>query len=370
MKRPILTLMLCALSLSSIAQPQMQEQNLPGKRSMWTIRGQQYPRVLDDHRVVFRLKAPEAKQVQIDLGRKYDMTKDAEGFWTCTTDPQSEGFHYYFLIIDGKQVADPCSESFYGCSMMSSGVEIPYDEVKASRFAQKDVPRGDVHRKRFFSHVDNAWKTMYVYTPPTYDTDLKATFPVLYLQHGGGEDERGWSQQGLTDIILDNLIAEQKAVPMIIVMMDGNTRDFTREWIEEGIPFVEKTFRVKKGRENRALAGLSMGGIHTLNALVAHPELINYAGIFSSGWFKNGGFRGGNTEDYYTKLKQNLSEYSKINMWLSMGGKEDIAYENCKAMRERFDAIGLKYTYYEYPGGHTWPVWRESIYQFAQILFK
>ena len=302
------------------------------------------------------------------------MYKDRDGIWTCVTDPQSEGFHYYFLVIDGVRVADPQSESFYGCSMMTSGVEIPYDKIKAPRFAQRDVARGDVHRKRYFSKVDNKWKTMYIYTPAAYDTNPKATFPVLYLQHGGGEDERGWSNQGLTDIILDNLIADGKAVPMVVVMMDGNTSDFTAEWTQEGIPFVEKNFRVKKGMKYRALAGLSMGGIHTLNALVSSPDLVSYAGVFSSGWFKErvpwASFI--DTEACYKTLKEKVAIYNKNlkKLWLSMGGEEDIAYENCKAMRARFDEMGLKYDYYEYPGGHTWPVWRESIYQFAQLIFK
>jgi enterochelin esterase-like enzyme len=197
---------------------------------------------------------------------------------------------------------------------------------------------------------------------------------VLYLQHGGGEDERGWNQQGLTDIILDNLIAEGKAVPMIIAMLDGNTSDFTAELTQEGIPFVEKNFRAKKGMENRGLAGLSMGGIHTLNTIIARPDLVSYVGVFSSGWFKNnnGPAMGGSNDQNYSVLKEKKDIYNKNikKFWLSMGGQEDIAYENCKEMRRRFDEIGIKYDYFEYPGGHTWPVWRESIYQFAQLIFK
>lgn len=375
MKHLLSVILLCAISLTASAQfgPARQQQDLPGKPSLWNIRGKQYPRVLPDNRVVFRIQAPNAQQVQIDLGKRYDMQKGNDGVWTCTTDPQSEGFHYYFLYIDGVQVADPNSESFYGCSMMSSGLEIPYDATKADRFAFKDVPHGDVHRKRYYSHVDNAWKTMYVYTPPTYDQE-KRDYPVLYLQHGGGEDERGWNQQGLTDIILDNLIAEGKAVPMIIAMLDGNTRDFTAELTQEGIPFVEKNFRAKKGMENRGLAGLSMGGIHTLNTIVAQPDLVSYVGVFSSGWFKNNGgpAMGGSNDQNYAVLKEKKDIYNKNikKFWFSMGGQEDIAYENCKEMRRRLDEIGIKYEYYEYPGGHTWPVWRESIYQFAQMIFK
>lgn len=344
------------------------------KASVLNIRRQEYPRILEDNRVEFRIKAPTAQKVQIDLGRLYDMKKDADGFWTCTTDPQTEGFHYYFLVVDGVKVADPCSETFYGCSMMSSGVEIPYPAEKQSWYELKaDVPHGQVARLRYQSKVTGNWKNMYVYTPAEYETSGKS-YPVLYLQHGGGEDERGWSNQGLTDIILDNLIAEGKAKPMIVVMMDGNGQDFTSELLTDGIPFVESRYRTVKTADGRALAGLSMGGIQTLNASIMHPELFSYVGVFSSGWFKNPQpfMANSSGEMYYAKLKERPEYYNKQfrEFFLTMGGPEDIAYENCKAMRERFDQMGIKHSYYETPGGHTWPVWRESLYFFAQKLFK
>ena len=350
-------------------QAGMPETKLP-KASVLNIRRQEYPRILEDNRVEFRIKAPTAQKVQIDLGRLYDMKKDADGFWTCTTDPQTEGFHYYFLVVDGVKVADPCSETFYGCSMMSSGVEIPYPAEKQSWYELKaEVPHGQVARLRYQSKVTGSWKNMYVYTPAEYETSGKS-YPVLYLQHGGGEDERGWSNQGLTDIILDNLIAEGKAKPMIVVMMDGNGQDFTSELLTDGIPFVESRYRTVKTADGRALAGLSMGGIQTLNASIMHPELFSYVGVFSSGWFKNPQpfMANSSGEMYYAKLKERPEYYNKQfrEFFLTMGGPEDIAYENCKAMRERFDQMGIKHSYYETPGGHTWPVWRESLYFFAQ----
>lgn len=354
-------------------QAGMPETRLP-KASALNIRRQEYPRILEDNRVEFRIKAPTAQKVQIDLGRLYDMKKDADGVWTCTTDPQTEGFHYYFLVVDGVKVADPCSETFYGCSMMSSGVEIPYPAEKQARYELKaDVPHGQVARLRYQSKVTGSWKNMYVYTPAGYETSGKS-YPVLYLQHGGGEDERGWSNQGLTDIILDNLIAESKAKPMIVVMMDGNSQDFTSELLTDGIPFVESHYRTVKTADGRALAGLSMGGIQTLNASIMHPELFSYVGVFSSGWFKNPQpfMANSSGEMYYAKLKERPEYYNKQfrEFFLTMGGPEDIAYDNCKAMRERFDQMGIKHSYYETPGGHTWPVWRESLYVFAQKLFK
>lgn len=357
------------------AQPRRQsidESTLPGKRGELNVRNAMYPRLLPDNRMEFKVKAPDAKKVQIDLGRKYDLVRNAEGEWSGTTDPLAPGFHYYFLIIDGVAVADPASESFYGCSMMTSGVEIPYPDGD-TRFYMANVPHGDIRMKRYFSTTANDWRRMFVYCPPGYDMNQQ-TYPVLYLQHGGGEDERGWSAQGRTDIIMDNLIAKGEAVPMIIVMTDGNTADFERELLNDCIPFVEKNFRVKTDRESRALAGLSMGGIQTLNTGLPHLELFAYLGVFSSGWWASPTPFGNahDTEKYYTMLKEKKDEYNARlkQFWLSMGGKEDIAYNNCQIMMKRFDEIGIKYSYFETPGGHTWPVWRENLYQFAPLLFK
>lgn len=350
------------------------EASLPGKRGELNVRNARYPRLLPDNRMEFKVNAPDAKAVQIDLGKKYDLEKNAEGEWHGITEPLTPGFHYYFLIVDGVRVADPASESFYGCSMHTSGVEIPYPDGD-SRFYIADVPHGDVRMKRYYSSTAGDWRRMYIYCPPGYDASADK-YPVLYLQHGGGEDERGWSTQGRTDIIMDNLIAAGKATPMLVVMADGNTPDFEKELLNDVIPCVEKSFRVKTDRDNRALAGLSMGGIQTLNTGIPNLDKFGYLGVFSSGWFAKpapfGGAMMQNTEKYYQILKDNKDKFNnelKV-FWLSMGGKEDIAYDNCKAMRERFDKIGIKYDYFETPGGHTWPVWRESLYQFAPLIFK
>lgn len=348
------------------------ESALPGKRGILNVRSAQYPRLLPDNRMEFKVKAPNAKKVQIDLGKKYDLTRNADGEWHGITEPLTPGFHYYFLIIDDVQVADPASESFYGCSMNSSGVEIPYPDGD-KRFYTADVPHGDIRMKRYYSTTAGDWRRAYIYCPPGYDAS-NDSYPVLYLQHGGGEDERGWATQGLTDIIMDNLIAQGKATPMIIVMADGNSVDFEKELLNDVIPMTEQNFRVKPGRENRALAGLSMGGIQTLNIGIPNLDKFSHLGVFSSGWFANPNPFGVSmdSEKYYDMLKANKDEYNdKLKVfWLSMGGKEDIAYENCRVMRDRFDKIGIKYDYFETPGGHTWPVWRESLYNFAPLIFK
>jgi hypothetical protein len=232
------------------------------------IRQAKYPLILPDHRVVFRVKAPDARKLQVDLGKKYDMQKDSSGFWTATTDSIGEGFHYYSLLIDGVAVADPASESFYGMGRMASGIEIPF--AQGGYYQDRDVPHGDMRIRKYYSATAKAWRQVYIYTPPGYDANTKEKFPVLYILHGGGEDERGWANQGKTDVILDNLIADKRAKPMLVVMPDANfsTSGFSEDYlltVEQEIkgsviPFIEKNYRTKTDPGSRALAGLSMGG--------------------------------------------------------------------------------------------------------------
>lgn len=344
------------------------------------IRSAKYPQILPDNRVLFKIKAPEVQKVQVDLGKKYDLTKDSEGFWTVTTDTVSEGFHYYSLLIDGVAVTDPASETFYGMGRMAAGIEIP--SRNSDFYALKNVPHGEVSIKRYYSTVFNAWRRFYIYKPAGYDANVNEKFPVLYLLHGGGEDERGWATQGKTDLILDNLIAEGKAKPMLVVMTDGNVggggiagfgertlQMFENELKQVVIPFVEKNYRAKTDAKDRALAGLSMGGLQTLYAGIRNHQMFSYLGVFSSGWFAN------NTQlsdPQYAYMKENVTAINNNikHLWVSMGGKADIAHNNCQVMLKKFDEMNIKYTYSEYPGGHSWPVWRHDLHQFAQVLFK
>src|SRR5690606_8037976 len=246
-------------------------------------------------------------------------------------------------------------------------------------YAIKDVAHGDTRIKHYFSKVTLGWRSMYVYTPPGYDTNIQKNYPVLYLLHGGGEDQRGWATQGRANFILDNLIAENKAEPMIIVMMDGNLggldsfksslERFEAELLQAVIPFVEDNFRVKTDANSRALAGLSMGGLQTLYAGIHHTAMFGYLGVFSSGWFQNTPEL---TDPEYAFIKANASQINADlkAFWIAMGGEEDIAYQNNKAMLAKYDDIGIKYQYSEYPGGHTWPVWRHNLYSFAPVLFR
>lgn len=341
------------------------------------IRSAYYPQMLINGHAKFRFKAPDAQKVQLDLGKKYDMVKDTEGVWEVTTDSLSEGFHYYSIIIDGVPVCDPASETYYGMGRMASGFEVPFkgDEY----YSVKNVPHGDTRIIRYYSTVTNSWRDFYMYTPPGYDQNINEKYPVLYILHGGGEDQRGWATQGKTNLILDNLISAKKAVPMIVVMVDGNIPSkgfgedalstFENEMKECVIPFVEKNYRVKTESNNRALAGLSMGGLQTLFVGVKNTQLFSYLGVFSSGWWSN---QPALSDPQYAFMKDNADQInSNLKLfWISQGGKEDIAWQNCQIMMTKFNDVKIKYIYSEYPGGHTWPVWRNNLFNFAQLLFK
>ncbi len=353
-----------------------------GAPAATNIRNAGYPQILSDNRVLFNVKAPDAKKVQIDLGKKYDLIKDTAGVWKITTDSISEGFHYYSLLIDGVAMADPASQSFYGMGRMASGIEIPF--TGGAYYALRDVPHGDIRLKKYFSKVTNSWRQMNIYTPPGYDEKQNDKFPVLYILHGGGEDQTGWAAQGKTDLILDNLIADGKAKPMLVVMPDANIgaggfsadgitnslKLFQREMKESIIPFIEKNYRSLNDAGNRAMAGLSLGGLHTLYTGIGNTETFSYLGVFSSGWIMP--MMNAVSDAQYEFLKGNTD---KINnnlkvFWISEGGKEDIAWKNGQTMIAKLDELKIKYSYSEYPGGHTWPVWRNNLFNFAQLLFK
>lgn len=352
--------------------------SLLGMPAPSNVRRAKYPQILPDSRAIIHVNAPDAQKVQLDLGKKYDMVKNKEGIWEITTDSLTEGFHYYSIIVDGLAVADPSSETFYGMGRMASGIEVPYKG--GEYYAVKDVPHGEISIKRYFSPVMNKWRQFYIYKPAGYDVNINEKYPVLYILHGGGEDERGWATQGKTDLILDNLIAENKAKKMLIVMADGNMdvqgtdenyyRMSEREMKQSIIPFVEKNYRAETDSKSRALAGLSMGGMQTLYVGINNTDLFSYLGVFSSGWRMPAdskladaqySFMKDNTE----KINNNLKQF-----WISQGGQEDIAWKNCQIMLKKLDELKVNYTYSEYPGGHTWPVWRNNLYNFAQLLFK
>jgi enterochelin esterase-like enzyme len=348
-----------------------------GVPAVTNIRQAKYPLILPNHRVVFQIKAPDAKKIQVDLGKKYDMQKDSSGVWTVTTDSIGEGFHYYSLLIDGIAVADPASDSFYGMGRMASGIEIPF--AQGGYYEEKDVPHGDIRIRKYYSAVAKAWRRMFIYTPPGYDFKTSEKFPVLYILHGGGEDERGWATQGKTDVILDNLIAEKRAKPMLVVMPDANISvGFSEDYLSaveaeiKGsiIPFVEKNYRTKNDPSGRALAGLSMGGLNTLYTGIKNYQMFSSLGVFSSGWIIPMQNDIANAQYDFMKKNTGIINKNLKNFWIAMGGKQDIAYNNCQVMLAKLKELNINYTYYEYPGGHTWPVWRNNLYHFAPLLFQ
>ena len=226
LKSILYTTLIASLITGCAQKPKEKEATAPVSAST-NILGISYPVVNPDLSVTVRVNAPDADSVKLDLMKKYPMTKNADGIWEVTSEPQVPGFHYYFLEIDGCSVADPSSELFYGCGRMSSGIEIPEEGV--DYYLPQHVPHGEIRTQMYYSDITQAWRKCLVYTPAGYDENNTQKYPVLYLQHGSGEDETGWSNQGKADNILDNLIAGQKAVPMLVVMDRGYATDPTEK---------------------------------------------------------------------------------------------------------------------------------------------
>jgi enterochelin esterase family protein len=353
------------------------------------IVGQAYPRIHADNSVTFQLKAPDAQTVQVQLGKKYDMVKGTDGVWSVTLPPQVVGFHYYYLIIDGVQVSDPASESFYGVGKQSSAIEIPEQGVDYSTV--QDVPHGVVREQRYFSKVTGQWRRCFVYTPPGYDAEKKTKYPVLFLMPGFGEDERGWFTQGRADIILDNLIASGKAKPMIAVTdnqftalkpgempltFGGRNRGaggrpdfgnygatFTEVMFTDLIPMLESSYRVLPGREARAMAGLSMGGMQTFLTTLQHLDKFAYVGGFSPGLPQ------AQIDEIY-KDPAAFNKQVKL-LFIGTGTVERDANPNILQLHEALDKAGIHHVYFESPGtAHEWLTWRRDLNDFAPRLFR
>ena len=345
-----------------------------------------YPRVLKDNSVMFRVNAPQAQLVQIDLGgKKYDMTRGEGGAWTVTTSPQVPGYHYYSLVVDGVSVADPASQTFYGCSRWSSAIEIK--EAGMDDFEVQDVKHGEVRTLYYFSKVDGTWRPLMVYTPAGYNEGSES-YPVVYIQHGGGEDHRGWMEQGRTAQIMDNLIAAGKAKPMIVVSSNSNVQSrnggfgggyswqgmqtFRSELLENVIPFVEKTYRVKKDRKNRAMCGLSMGGGQSFYIGLRDPEVFANVGVFSTGMF--GGIQGASNFDLEKEVPGILTDTKTFNQQFDVFfvscGEQDPRIEHTRSIVKKMRDGGVEVKFNSYPGDHEWQVWRKSLHEFAQYLFK
>ncbi len=343
-----------------------------------------YPKVDSRNRAHFRIHAPEAMNVKVDIcGHKYDMTRNADGFWEAVTQPLVVGFHYYFIVVDGVSVIDPSSEAFYGCGRMAGGIEIPEDSASAAYYTfDKNIPHGQVRECKYYSEIEKSERRCFVYTPAEYETNTSRRYPVLYLQHGMGEDERGWHQQGRMANILDNQIAGGKCVPMIVVMDYGNcgyifgarpgeTRDefgasFTPIMLNELIPFVDNTFRTLTDRDNRAMAGLSWGGHETFQTTLHNLDKFAHIGSFSGALF----FLADGLEKAYGGIFTDATAFnSKVHtFFLGMGTEESFGSDK---ISDALKGAGIRHTYFSSEGTHhEWLTWRRCLNEFLPLLFK
>ena len=426
MRKTILSLMALA-SLTAVAQnptvPSVTENVVEDfKPASTNQENKQYPMINSQRMVRAQITAPKASFVGLDIaGKIYEMTKDENGVWTGTSEPQDEGFHYYQLNIDGASVPDPGSKYYYGASRWGSGIDVPAADEEF--YTVKNVPQGSVNEVYYWSSVTESMRHGYIYLPAEYYANPDKKYPVLYLQHGMGENETGWSAQGKTGIIMDNLIADGKAVPFIIFMDNGlNARrpgeqpmgfggprpggprpegapqggprgprpggpqggpggrprmggaDFARMarrmggafeevLIKDIIPMVEKNYRVIADADHRAMAGLSMGGMQTHGITLNNPTTFSYVGIFSGGTIGP------------DELKD-VPDFKKTNkvLFMSAGGRETGMAEGENSVgkvAEDLKAIGINaHSYISPETAHEWQTWRRSLYQFAQLLFK
>jgi GH35 family endo-1,4-beta-xylanase/enterochelin esterase-like enzyme len=365
----------------------------------------QYPQVNSEGRVRARVVAPQAQSVQLDIGAvKYPLTKGEDGAWIGESKPQDEGFHYYQLVIDSAQVPDPGSLYFYGASRWGSGVEVPAKDQDF--YALKDAPHGQLRQVLYPSKSANATLRCFVYTPPDYEKDQSKRYPVLYLQHGGGEDETGWGNQGFTGLIMDNLIAAGKTRPFVIVMASsyvpgaagpgrgpapaaqsgaaapaaaapagaaggtpprgpagpGGRRfdfsGFSKVLVDELIPYIDANFRTLSDQPHRAMAGLSMGGMQTRSITLANLDKFSHIGIFSGGSIAPSDIS--DMDAFKQKVKV---------VFVSYGSREKGAAG--KANVEALQQAGIKSVYYESPNtAHEWQTWRRSLHEFAPLLFQ
>ncbi|HUQ11939.1 MAG TPA: alpha/beta hydrolase-fold protein [Steroidobacteraceae bacterium] len=368
----------------------------PAETNVW---GAEYPRVDSTGRVQIRIKAPEAAKVKLNFwsGPKVDMEKQSDGFWTITTTPLVPGLHYYVINVDGADLSDPGSRAFFGGSRYVSAVEVP--EPGSTYYSAQNVPQGQVRDVWYESKVTGSWRHAMVYLPPDYDTQAKKRYPVLYLQHGGGEDETGWIRQGHANFIVDNLIAAGQAKPMIVVMAYGyakragqaapdvtpgasaqaaQAREEMAKTFEDDvtqvlIPFVDKTYRTLPDRDHRAMAGLSMGGFQTFRITLNHLDLFSHIGGFSG--------IGGMMEDRKFDLKTDFNGAfadpaafaKKVHLlYFGVGTAEPERFQGrIRSLHTALDEAGVKHVYWESPGtDHEWQTWRRNLKDFAARLFR
>ena len=348
------------------------------------------PTVLSNGKVMFSLNAPQAVQVMLNMQTSIGpsptatpiaMTKDNTGLWSITIGPLTPNWYGYGFIVDGVAIPDPANRDIWsGSTSAWSFVLVPGPE--ADFMADAPVPHGSWATVRYFSELTQTMRQMQVYTPPGYERNFRA-YPVFYLMHGGGGNDTDWIVNMRANYIMDNLIAQHKAKPMIVVMADGYVMPydfpfiinysvpedmFPQELLGSIVPTIEQNYRTLPGPKNRALAGLSLGGLWVLDTLFQNPGNFAYNGVLSSGWLPV-------TLNDVVQNNSNLLTNPAINkktklFWITVGGPEDIAYTNNHAMLAVFDQYSIKYTFVQGTGGHVWNTWRHNLWDFAPLLFR
>jgi enterochelin esterase-like enzyme len=376
-------------ALAAMCAAQSAGTGAEGQPASSNVRGAEYPRILPDRRVTFQLKAPGAQKVEVmpgggvnGLGKgPFAMTKAEDGTWTATIGPVQPGFHYYWFLVDGAPANDPGSETYFGWSRQSSGLEVP--DPALDFYDARDVPHGDVHIHWYRSGVTGQVRRIYVYTPPGYEANPRTRYPVLYLQHGAGESERGWTTQGRANFILDNLIAAGKAKPMIVVMENGyavkagaqpapgsSALRGNEAWGEvvtrDLIPEVDRRYRTLPDRLHRAIAGLSMGGGQAMNVGLGNLDKFAWIGSFSGA-----GLRGTDIKSAYNGAFADPAGFNKKVKLLWIGcGTGDGLHAGALALHQALDQAGVHNVWFEGPGLHEWQVWRKHLQDFAPRLFQ
>ena len=369
-----------AVPLHGLAQ-----EEAAGKPAPSNVRGKEFPKIHPDRRVTFRVTAPDAQKVAVvghaaDSGMNgntpYEMKKRADGVWEVTTEPVRPGFHYYELIVDGYRTTDPASQTYFGWAQQTSGLEVPDPELDF--YEAKDVPHGEVRVRWYRSKTTGEYRQAYVYTPPGYDSNPKLRYPVLYLQHGSGEDQTSWTRQGKVNLIMDNLIAERKAVPMLVVMEQGyavkagqaaagpaGNAAFGELVINDLVPTIDSTYRTLDDRHSRAIAGLSMGAGQAMQIGLGNLDRFASIGSFS------GGSRNFDPKTSYGGVFADAKGANgKLDLlWIGCG-TGDRGYAGATSLHQALEAAGVRHSWFEGPGSHEWQVWRKHLQDFAPRLFR
>jgi enterochelin esterase-like enzyme len=345
--------------------------------------GQEYPQVNSQGYARFRIAAPQAQSVSVSLGGRGGtaLKKTDDGMWMGTTaGPLDEGFHYYHLSVDGGTFNDPGTSNFYGSTRWESGIEIPAHD--RDFYALKEVPHGRVQQVFFPSKSTHTSRRAFVYTPPDYDKDPARRYPVLYLQHGWGEDETAWSNQGHANLIMDNLIAEGKINPFLIVMTYGMTNDvrigglasfkidpFETVLLDELIPYIDANFRTLSDQPHRAMAGLSMGGMETKSITLKNLDTFSHIGLFSGGTFSMDDVT--HAPGFKEKVKLVFVSYGSRELGGNRGGGPRGFGADPQANADALKQAGIKSAFYVSPDtAHEFLTWRRSLREFAPLLFR